>query len=224
MLMATLLRSRLTAILLTWSAAAGLAVGAEPKVRFLADRAASDLGEVVLSSAKASSANFELTVNNLSGPQEAPGRTFSLKAAGKDQALAEITLPQNGKAFVVLLLSQADGRYKPAVIPDDGSFKGGEYYIHNGSTQAVWGKIGTTKFLAEPATGKIVKPAGATAQNQYEVAFGSGAKEGEHLLSSTVWPVDDKVRSYVFFFENPTTKRLDFRSVDEFVENAADKR
>ena len=50
------------------------------------------------------------------------------------------------------------------------------------------------------------------------LAFLLGLRDFGRSYSTTRWPVDDKQRSYVFFFINPATKRLDYRAVDEFVE------
>ncbi|MCW1926453.1 hypothetical protein OKA05_28135 [Luteolibacter arcticus] len=191
------------------------------KVRFLAERAPKDLGQVLMATPEAKSAPFDLPINNLSEYQAAPARLFSLKqatAAEKEGSLTNVTLPENGKSFIVLLVPAATG-YKTVVIPaDDPSFKPGDVYFYNHGDKPVLGYVGTATFVLQPGKGQTLTPKGAKPENYYDVGFGVREKEGDRALSTTRWPVDNKIRSYVFFFMNPTTKRLDFRAVDEFVE------
>jgi hypothetical protein len=195
------------------------------KVRFLAERAPQDIGQVVMATPEAKSAAFDLPVNNLSEPLAAPARLFALKpATGKDVSLANITLPENGKSFIILLVPAASG-YKPVVISaEDPSFKPGDVYFYNHGDKPVLGYVGTATFVLPPGKGQTLTPKGAKPEKYYDVGFGVREKEGDRALSTTRWPVDDKIRSYVFFFVNPTTKRLDFRAVDEFVAPETEKK
>jgi len=43
------------------------------------------------------------------------------------------------------------------------------------------------------------------------------------LISSTRWPVDGELRSYIFFFVNPETRRIDYRAVDEYIAPGEDE-
>jgi hypothetical protein len=196
--------------------------GQEPerglKVRFLAERAPKELGQVVLAAGEVKSAAFDLPINNLSDPIAPPARVFSLRSLAKNVSLADVTLPEDGKSFIVLLIPATTGGYKPVVISSgDPSFKPGDVYFYNHADKPVLGYVGTAKFILEPAKGQTLRPAGAKPEKYYDVGFGVREKEGDRALSTTRWPVDDKIRSYVFFFVNPGTKRLDFRAVDEFV-------
>jgi hypothetical protein len=191
--------------------------GGDLKVRFLAERTPKDLGQVLMATDKAKSTPFDLPVNNLSEPQAAPARVFAVKPADKDISLANVTLPEAGKSFIVLLVPAATG-YKPVVIAaEDPAFKPGDVYFYNHGDKPVLGYVGTATFVLQPGKGQVLTPKGAKEGKFYDVGFGVREKEGDRALSTTRWPVDDKIRSYVFFFMNPTTKRLDFRAVDEFV-------
>lgn len=188
------------------------------KVRFLAERAPKELGQVVMAAADVKSAPFDLPINNLSEPMAPPARAFALKqAAGKDTPVATIALPEDGKSFIVLLVPATSG-YKPVVISaEDPSFKPGDVYFYNHGDKPVLGYVGTATFVLAPGKGQTLTPKGAKPEGYYDVGFGVREKEGDRALSTTRWPVDDKIRSYVFFFINPSTKRLDFRAIDEFV-------
>ena len=187
-------------------------------VRFLAERSPGNLGQVVLAADKARSKPFDLPVNSLSLPFVAPARAFSVRPVAKDVSIADITLPDSGKSFIILLIPATAGGYKPVVISaEDPDFKPGDVYFYNHADKPVLGYVGTAKFILDPAKGQTLRPKGAKPENYYDVGFGVREKEGDRALSTTRWPVDDKIRSYVFFFVNPSTKRLDFRAVDEFV-------
>lgn len=187
-------------------------------VRFLAERLPGAIGDVLMVEGEVKSKPFRLPVNNLSEAQIAPGRTFAIQAAEKPVNLATVTLPEDGKAFNVLLVPSAKGGYSPIVIPAaDPKFKPGDTYFYNHADKMVLGYVGTAKFGLEPGKGQILRPAGARPDKHYDVGFGVREKEGDRTLSKSRWPVEDTIRSYVFFFVNPKTKRIDFRAVDEFV-------
>jgi hypothetical protein len=196
--------------------------GGDLKVRFLAERTPKDLGQVLMATEKEKSPAFDLPINNLSEPQPAPARVFALKpATGKDVALTNITLPESGKSFIVLLVPAATGYKSVVIAAEDPAFKPGDVYFYNHGDKPVLGYVGTATFVLAPGKGQTLTPKGAKEGKFYDVGFGVREKEGDRALSTTRWPVDDKIRSYVFFFVNPTTKRLDFRAVDEFVEPEA---
>ena len=187
------------------------------KVRFLAERVPNSMGEVELMAEEKRSPAFLLPINNLSDPQDAPGRVFSIVPQGKTASLANVTLPEDGKDFIVMLVPAAKG-YQPVVMAsNDPNFKPGDVYFYNHANKPVLGYVGSAKFTLSPGKGKTLRPTGARAEGFYDVGFGVKEKEGNRALSTTRWPVEKQIRSYVFFFVNPSTKRLDFRAVDEFV-------
>lgn len=197
--------------------------GGPVKVRFLAERAPDAIGQVLMASEEVRSKPFDLPVNNLTDPMEAPARAFTLRTAEKDLALTKITLPEPAKSFIVILIPSAEAGYNPVVIADsDPSFRPGDVYLYNHSDKPVLGYVGTSKFILAPKKGQPLRPAGAKENTYYDVRFGVREKEGDRPLSSTRWPVDNMMRSYVFFFVSPRTGRIDFRAVDEFI--TAEKR
>lgn len=202
-------------------AAAALAKGQGSdgvKVRFLAERAPKELGQVLLAEGETRGPAFELPHNHLSEPIDAPARRFELRAVKPDVSLSTITLPESGKSFIALMIPAPKGGYVPVVLrADDPGFRPGDVYFYNHAGKTVLGYVGTAKFILAPAKGQVLRPAGAKAENYYDVGFGVREKEGDRALSTTRWPVDNRSRSYVFFFDNPVTKRVDFRAVDEFV-------
>jgi len=190
------------------------------KVRFLAERVPKEIGEVMMASGEDKvSAAFTLPTNNVSEPQVALGRQFKVVTADKKLPIAAVTLPDAGKAFIVLLLPDPKGGYKPEVLrSDDPAFRRGDNYFYNHCDKTVLGFVGTAKFILAPGKGQILRPEGAKEGRFYDVGFGVREKDGDKPLSSARWPVEPNTRSYIFFFNNSQTKRVDFRAVDEFVE------
>lgn len=210
----------LRALLLSLFAAASVHA-AEPagdlKVRFLAESALPETGKLVLASGEERSPAFDLPLKNISASQAAPGRSFDVQAEGKEQPLAKVTLPESGKEFIVLLVSTPEATYKPVIIPDkDPAFEPGGLYFFNNTDKQLVGHIGSSKVVLEPGTGQSLKPEGAE-NNAYDVAFSVREGEATRQISSSRWPVEARMRSYIFFFVNAETKRIDFRAVDEFV-------
>lgn len=194
------------------------ALQAQETIRFLAERAPVGLGQMRMSTGDKRSAPFDLPTNHLSEPMPVPAREFQLRAVQPDVALATLTLPEGGKSFVAILIPDPKGGYKPVVMrADDPGFKAGDVYFYNHAAKTILGYVGSAKFELPPASGKTLRPAGARAENFYDVGFGVREESQNRVLSTTRWPVDPTIRSYVFFFINPSSKRLDFRAVDEFV-------
>jgi len=213
-----MIRLLFTSLLLISGLYAQTQVPKDLQVRFLAERSPQQIAQVVMAVGDNRSTPFELPSNYLSAPLPAPARTFSLRAVTPDVSLASITLPEDGKSFIILLIPAKEGGFKPIVIrADDPTFKTGDVYFYNHTSKMILGYVGTAKFSLEAEKGLVLRPTGARAENFYDVGFGVREEQGDRTLSQTRWPVDDKVRSYVFFFVNPTTTLLDFRAVDEFV-------
>lgn len=191
------------------------------QLRFVAQRLPRGLGKVVLRMGEEQSDPFVLPANNLSAPLKAPARQFVILPEGAKTKLATVVLPEQGKDFIILLVvGDEKSPFKPVVLPaKDGSFKPGDVYMFNAAKQkTVLGQVGTTKFVLSPAKGTVVRPAGAKDEGRfYDVLLGVREASGSRVISTTRWPVDDRIRSYVFFFDNPKRKDVDFRAVDEFV-------
>jgi hypothetical protein len=190
------------------------------RVRFLAERMPPEIGQVALAAKDAKTAPFDMPVNHLSEPQTPPQRLFSVWSMGKNVSLATVTLPEKGDNFVVLLIPALEGGFKAVVIAaKDKEFAPGDIYFYNHADKTVLGFVGTAKFVLDPASGKVLRPAGAEPEGRYyQIGLGVREKEGDRPLSTARWPVQKDMRMYVFFFINPRTQRLDFRAVDEFVE------
>ena len=194
--------------------------GAKLKVRFLAERAPAEIGQVMLVAKEAKSPPFELPVSYLSPPQTPPQRVFALWSAAKNVSLTNIALPEAGNSFIVLLFPANEGGYKNVVISDNNpEFKPGDIYFYNQADKTVMGFVGSAKFTLEPAKGTTLRPAKPSGDGAYyDVGLGVREDEGDRVLATTRWPEDPLTRFYVFFYVNQETQRISYRAVDEFVE------
>lgn len=212
---------KLFLILLTasWAAhSAALAAADDVSLRFLAERAPENLGEVMLASGDKLTPPFALSSQRLSDPIPVPTRKLFLRLRDKPVVLAEIALPESGSAFIVLLIPDPKGGFKPIIInASDINFRGGDVYFYNHAGKLVLGYVGTSKFMLKPGEGKLLRPAGAKEETYYDVGFGVREAEGDRVMRTLRWPVLTRSRSYVFFYQNPVKNRIDYRAVDEFV-------
>lgn len=201
-----------------------LPLGAQQKsaagimVRFVAQQSPPEVENVVMVNGETRSDPFALPVNHLSERIKAPERAFILQPENKAVPLAKVTLPESGKDFIILLVIGDTPGFTPIILPaTDLAFRPGDSYLHNVSKRTIVGVVGSTKFALKPKSGTVVRPAGAREEAFYDVAFAVQEESGPRVISTTRWPVEDRIRSYVFFFENPRRNDVDFRAIDEFV-------
>lgn len=188
------------------------------QVRLLADQAPAELGKVFLAfGEEAKSTLISLPTNQLSEPLIAPARLMVLKMAAKEIPLCNIVLPEQGNAFAVVLVAAKPAGYAPIVVrTDDPAFKAGDVIFINRSEKTVLGKLGTTPLILKPGQSTKNRPSGAVDGKFYDVAFATREEKGDKLISSSRWPIDNQLRSYVFFFTNGQGK-TSFRAVDEYL-------
>jgi len=110
-------------------------------LRVLAEVVPEDLGTVYLLAGEARTPAFDLPANNVSDPLVVPGRTLVLKATNKDLGLCKFTLPDAGRAFVVIFSPAKPAGYRAEVVrTDDPSFKRGDVFFLNRTDQTILGK------------------------------------------------------------------------------------
>ncbi len=191
--------------------------GGGVQVRFLAEEAPEQLGQVALFSGKDKSEGITLPTNQLSPPVNVSGRGLVLKTLEKEIPLCPITLPENGSAFAVILVVAKPAGFRPIVVrTDDPNFKAGDVYFINRSEKTILGKLGTTPLSLKPGESAKNRPTGAVDNTYYDIAFATRDDAGDKVISSTRWPIDENLRSYLFFFTN-SEGRTTFRAVDEYL-------
>lgn len=191
------------------------------QVRFLAEQAPDNLGNVFISFGESKSPDFRLPVKNLSSPLSVSGRVMVLKTVEKEIPLCTINLPEAGASFAVILVTAKPAGYEPYVIrTDDPGFREGDVVFINRSDKTVLGKLGNTPLVLKPGENKKERPTGPKENTYYDVQFATREADGDKLISSSRWPIDSELRSYLFFFTSKDG-RTSFRAVDEYLIPAA---
>lgn len=195
--------------------------GEQINLRFLAAILPDGLGEVTWLAGKTEGEAITLSTEHLSAPVTLPEREFILQTGAEKRPVGTITLPAKGKSFVVLLTGEPTGTLKPFVFPTaDPAFGGGDVFLFNSSDGKIFGKLGSTDFELAPLEGKVVRPGGDLAAGSYPVEFNAREETGDRVLRTLRWPVQTRSRSYCFFYKKPAKDRIEFRTVDEFIEPA----
>lgn len=217
------LRFTLLMVFLRLAATLSLAQSPPPlQVRFLAQSVPDGMEQIVMVANKLSGDPFALPTQNLSDRQTPPARGFALKSVIDDHLLGSVTLPDQGKDFIVLLVVGGKPGYTPIVIDSTTpGFQVGQVYTYNASNQTILGQVGSSRFEIPSGTSLIIKPEGAVENRYYNVAFGLRNEADNHvrLISTSRWPVTKVKRSYLFFFGQPQKNTVTFRAVDEYLDN-----
>ncbi|MEX1114434.1 MAG: hypothetical protein WEB53_04245 [Akkermansiaceae bacterium] len=189
------------------------------QIKLLAEAAPADLGKVFMQLAEdEKSAAVDLPTRFLSNPILVPTRTMVLKTSEKEVPLCTINLPEAGKAFAIILVTAKPSGYTPIIVrTDDPTFKEGDVFFVNRSEKVVLGKLGKTPLILNPGETNKSRPTGAVDDAYYDIAFATRESQGDKLISSSRWPIDKNLRSYVFFFTSAQGK-TSFRAVDEYME------
>lgn len=191
------------------------------QVQLLAEQFPEKLGQVYLLFGDKKSQPFDLPTNRLSDPVGAEGRTMVLKLAQKDVPLCTITVPEQGKSFAVVLVAAKPAGFKPIIVrTDDPTFRAGDVLFINNTEKTIQGKLGTAPLVLKPGENLKSRAEGAVENTYYNISFATREGTTDKVISSTRWPVDNALRSYVFFFTN-AEGRTTFRAVDEYLKPPA---
>ena len=192
-------------------------------LRLLADEVPEGQGKVFLQTDASKSDSFDLPTATLSAPVVVSGRSAVLKGADKDAPLCTIALPAEGKSFAVLLAPVKPSGYIPFVVRlDDNAFKPGDLFFINHSAKTVVLKLGDTELVLEAGKAARSHPTNPV-DGGYFVVISERDQSGDKLISSSRWPVDVHLRSYVFFSTN-AKGRTTYRAVDEYLEATGGKK
>jgi hypothetical protein len=193
-------------------------------LRLLAAEVPEGQEQVILQSADSKSAPVDLPTATLSKPIEVSARSLVLKPVGNDEPLATITLPSAGKSFAVLLCPEKPAGFTSFVVrTDDPAFKAGDVFLINGTTKTLAVKLGGTELVLDAGKASTSRPTQPVDGAYFEIDIHTREDTGDKPVTSSRWPVDTHLRSYVFFSTNARGK-INYRAVDEFVEPVSGKR
>ncbi len=107
------------------------------------------------------------------------------------------------------------------VIPIDNqltNFGGGKFLFLNAASLDVAGLLGETKFAVKPGKFTIIKPKPQTDEAKSLVHATLYYRKDEVVkpFFSSTWPVNDRARTMIFFYEDPTSGHLNLHSIRDF--------
>jgi hypothetical protein len=182
-----------------------------------------DAGKVTTLADETRGDSFILPLHNLTQPRFVKTREFVIIPADAPldkpvPPIATIKLPEQGGAFRILLVPKADtSTYHPIVVRgDDPKFGEGDVFFVNLGSEEVLGNIGTGTLKLASGSRQFLTLAGARSAAYYDVRFAIRKGEILHPLSDTRWPVLQRTRAYVLFYNDPAGL-LTYRAVDEFI-------
>lgn len=188
------------------------------QIRLLAEFVPNNLGKVFIQHGEdIKSPAIDLPTNQLSKPIICSERKMILKTENDGISLCPITLPDIGKSFAIVLVTAKPAGYLPIIVrTDDPAFKAGDVFFINRSDKTILGKLGKTPLILKSGAAAKDRPSGPVDDTYYDIAFATRDKSGDRVISSSRWPIDKNLRSYVFFFTGVDGKTT-FRAVDEYM-------
>lgn len=146
-------------------------------------------------------------------------REFSLATPDAKQesgyrSVGKVTLPEQGKDFIILL-EPARETYKVHVV-DGREARFGEdcLLFFNASDTVLGADLGGSKVLIKQRVAVFAKPPPRGVKPFYQVTFYQPDKSKARPFANTRWPHRDASRCYVFFYRNEAG-RLTYQAVDE---------
>lgn len=146
-------------------------------------------------------------------------RAFSLAIPDAKQesgyrAVGKVTLPEQGKDFIILL-EPVEGAFKVHVVNSrESRFGADSLLFFNASDTILGANLGGNKVLVKPRRAVFAKPPPPGDKPFYQVTFYQPENSRARPFVNTRWPHRDASRCYVFFYRNETG-RLTYQAVDE---------
>ncbi len=161
----------------------------------------------------------QIGARGLSDPFHPTTREFSLAVIDAKQesgfrAVASVSLPAEGKDFI-LLLEPAGETYKVHVVNGKDSRFGADCVLFfNASDITLGATLGASKVLIKPRVAVFAKAPPRGEKPYYQVTFYQPDDGQARTFANTRWPHRDKGRCYIFFYRSQAG-RLTYQAVDE---------
>ena len=190
------------------------------RLRFLSGVQTTSLDDAQLRNNDWNSEAFRIPANQLSRPQSVKLRALRLHHqadAPEAKPICNIILPETGRDFIVILIEKKKN-IESVIIPGDSpGFRPGDVFLQNSSEQSIAGSLGSTRVSLRSGDGKAVRPGTAADARLYDAAFVYDENGVSRRLAISTWPLNKKLRAYVFFLPGPDG-RPQYRAVQEHVE------
>jgi hypothetical protein len=113
--------------------------------------------------------------------------------------------------------SNADGMDVIPIDNDTANFGGGKFLFMNATNVDIAGEAGGVKFVINPGKSTIIKTQTVGNDQATEEMFYFRKENETKPFFSSKWPISDKARSLIFFYNEPTSQRLRMHSIRDFI-------
>lgn len=129
------------------------------------------------------------------------------------------------KEQIILLLRKgkqnSDGFAVLPISADLIEFKGASFLFINASTYNVSGKIGDKILELGPGKRALLQPKANFEDGICQVTFAYQKADKWKMFYDTRWPANEKIRTLVFFYQNPETGRLGIAPITDIIPKKA---
>lgn len=166
------------------------------------------VGEAVQIGARGLSDSFRPTTREFSLVTPDTKQESGYRSVGK------VTLPEQGKDFIILL-EPAKELFKVHVVNSrESRFGADSVLFFNASDTILGAALGANKILIKPRVAVFAKAPPRGEKPFYQVTFYQPDNSKARPFANTRWPHRDASRCYVFFYRGGTG-RLTYQAVDE---------
>lgn len=209
---------------------ASMAAGQNPQevtLQFLSFPRAHDPAPVELLLANQSTMEVEIPTNALSSTyQVPPSNTWVVgeTVVGEDgrsqfKELGRAAAINSPSQLIMLIRKGEDHSEGFAVLVMDNretSFGGGRFLMMNASNVDIAGEVGSERFAIRSGAHSIIRPRSESDERSFHAMFYFRADENVRPFYSTRWPVSDRARSLVFFYNDPANGRIRLHTIRSF--------
>lgn len=184
-------------------------------LRLLACKDTKEPPKVFLETKDGKSDAFDLPSSAFTAPTEVSHREVMLKAPGNDVPLSDLTLPDQGRVFAVLLAPKEPEGLNPTVVRlDDDTFKPGDCFFVNCSKETLVLQLGETEVVIDAGASLKSRLSGPVGSGFCKITMSTRSESGDKIFASTRWLMANPKRGFVIFTERPNG-RIAYRAVDE---------
>lgn len=139
------------------------------------------------------------------------------------QVLGNAPALASAKQIILLIRKGEKNSDGFTVVPIDGElddFSGGSYLLVNVSQLSIGGMIGDKNFAIKPGQRSLIKPAATHIEDGCQVTLAYQKDETDQKgkkFYDTRWTVTERIRTLVFFYQDPETKKIGVAPIVNFL-------
>jgi hypothetical protein len=162
----------------------------------------------------------QIGARGLSDPFKPSTREFSLAVPDAKQesgfrAVANVSLPAEGKDFIILLEPAKDSYKVHVVNGRESRFSADSVLFFNASDITLGATLGASKVLIKPRVAVFAKAPPRGEKPYYQVTFYEPDDGKARPFANTRWSHQEGSRCYVFFYRSSAAGHLTYQAVDE---------